>query len=329
MEIFNIISAFGLSSSAGLNAYIPLLVVSLLAKYTDLIKLSSTWDAMTSWWVIGTLIFLLIIEIVADKIPAVNHVNDIVQSFVRPTAGAIVFAASASNITHVNTVLAIIAGLFISGSVHAVKSLAIRPAVTATTGGAANVPVSIAEDVTSTAVSVLSVIVPIIAACLLVIITTIVVIMLIKNKRRKKRLIFWKQILDKSKDKTNLFSNISPSKSSWISTSAGKSGLTYSYIITLKNGSIELCIDKGKNYDELNKKIFNDLLEYRKDIEKEFGDSLEWQRLDNKRASRIRKIYTTANLNDSDNWDKLQSEMIDGMINFDKAIKKYINNIKD
>ena len=320
-------SAFGLSSSAGLNAYIPLLVVSLLAKYTDLIKLSSTWGAMTSWWVIGTLIFLLIIETVADKIPAVNHVNDIVQSFIRPTAGAIVFAASASNITHVNTVLSIIAGLFISGSVHAVKSLAIRPAVSATTGGAANVPVSIAEDVTSGTISILSVIVPVIAACLLVIIIAIVVIVLIKNKKRKKRLIFWKQILEKSKDKTSLFSNISPSKSSWISTSAGKSGLTYSYVITQKNGSIELYIDKGKNYDELNKKIFDDLLTHKEDIEKDFGDILEWQRLDNKRASRIRKIYATVNLNDSENWDKPQSEMIDGMINFDKAIKKYINNI--
>ncbi len=106
MEIFNIISAFGLSASAGLNAYIPLLVVSLLAKYTDLVRLSSPWGAMTSWWVIGTLIFLSVIEIVADKVPAVNHVNDVVQSFVRPTAGAIVFAASASNIIHVNTVIA-------------------------------------------------------------------------------------------------------------------------------------------------------------------------------------------------------------------------------
>ena len=184
MEMFNIISAFGLSASAGLNAYIPLLVVSLLAKYTDLINLSAPWDAMTSWWVIGVLIFLSIIEILADKISAVNHFNDIVQSFVRPTAGAVVFAASASNITYVNPVLAIIAGLFISGSVHAVKSLAIRPAVAITTGGAGNVPVSIAEDVTSATVSVLSVIVPIIAICLLVLIATIVVINLMKRKKK-------------------------------------------------------------------------------------------------------------------------------------------------
>jgi len=184
MDIFNIISAFGLSASAGLNAYIPLLVVSLLAKYTSLITLKSPWDAMTSWWVIGTLIFLSIIEVVADKVPAVNHVNDVIQSFVRPTAGAIVFAASASNLTHVNPVLALIAGLLVSGGVHAVKALAIRPAVTVATGGAANVPVSIAEDITSTAVSILSVIVPVIAACLLVLITTIVVTKLIFSPKK-------------------------------------------------------------------------------------------------------------------------------------------------
>jgi hypothetical protein len=186
MTIFNIISAFGLSASAGLNAYIPLLVVALLARYTDLIKLNTPWDAMTSWWVIGVLIFLSLIEFFADKIPAVNHVNDVVQTFVRPTAGAIVFAASASNLTHVNSVLALIAGLLVAGGVHAVKSLAVRPLVTATTGGAGNVPVSIAEDATSTVVSVLSVLLPVIAACLMVLITTIIVTRLIFRPQKEK-----------------------------------------------------------------------------------------------------------------------------------------------
>ena len=184
MDIFNIFSAFGLSASAGLNAYIPLLVVSLMAKYTDLIHLQEPWDVMTSWWVIGVLIFLSLIEFFADKIPAVNHVNDIVQSFVRPTAGAIVFAATATQIGDVNPVLALIAGLLVSGGVHAVKSLAIRPAVTATTGGAGNIPVSMAEDAASTAVSFLSVIVPVVIACVLVLITTIIVTRMIFKKRR-------------------------------------------------------------------------------------------------------------------------------------------------
>ena len=275
MEVFYIFSAFGLSASAGLNAYIPLLVVSLLAKYTDLIVLGPPWDAMTSWWVIGTLIALSIIEVVADKIPAVNHINDIIQSFIRPTAGAIVFAASVSNIAEVNTVLAIIAGLFVSGSVHAVKSLAIRPAVTATTGGTANIPVSIAEDVTSGTVSILSVIVPIIAVSLVIIVITIVVILVIRNRRNRRRLIFWKQILEKSRDKTDLFSDVSPKKSSCISTYAGKSGLLYKYEITGKDGSIELYVDKRKSFNRVNSEVLDILLENRLGIEKEFGGSLE------------------------------------------------------
>lgn len=185
MDIFNILSAFGLSASAGLNAYIPLLVVSLLAKFTHLVVLKSPWDALTSWWVIGVLIVLSVVEFLADKIPAVNHVNDIIQTFIRPTAGAIVFAASASNLTKVDPALALVAGLLVSGGIHAVKSLVVRPIVTATTGGAGNIPVSVAEDATSTTVSILSILVPVIAACLIVLITTIVVTRLIFKPKKE------------------------------------------------------------------------------------------------------------------------------------------------
>jgi hypothetical protein len=182
--LFNIISAFGLSASAGLNAYIPLLTVALLAKFTPLIRLSPPWDTLTSWWVIGVLILLSVVEFFADKIPAVNHVNDAVQTIVRPAAGAIVFAAGSSNIAKVDPVLALIAGLLVAGGVHAVKSLVVRPAVTATTAGVGNVPVSIAEDATSTLVSVLSIVVPVVIACAIVLITTIIVTRLIFKKRR-------------------------------------------------------------------------------------------------------------------------------------------------
>ena len=165
MDIF---TAFGLSASAGLNAYIPLLVVALLGRFTNLIKLSSPWDTLESWWVIGVLVLLSVVEFFADKVPAVNHVNDIIQTVIRPIAGAIVFAASAQIITDVHPVLAMIMGLFIAGTVHAVKSLAVRPAVTATTGGAANVPVSIAEDVLSTVISIIAAVTPVLIAVILV-----------------------------------------------------------------------------------------------------------------------------------------------------------------
>ena len=72
MDLLGIFSAFGLSASAGLNAYIPLLVVALLARFTSLIKLNSPWDTLTSWWIIGLLVLLSLIEFFADKIRSRN-----------------------------------------------------------------------------------------------------------------------------------------------------------------------------------------------------------------------------------------------------------------
>lgn len=171
MDLFGIFSAFGLSASAGLNAYIPLLVLALLARFTNLVHLSSPWNALTSWWVIGLLVILSLIEFFADKVPAVNHLNDLLQTFVRPTAGAIAFASSAKILTDVHPILSLAVGLLVAGSVHVVKSAAIRPAVTATTAGAGNVPVSILEDVISTLLSILSVVIPVVIACVLVLLT--------------------------------------------------------------------------------------------------------------------------------------------------------------
>jgi len=183
MDIF---SAFGLSASAGLNAYIPLLVVALLGKFTNLITLSSPWDTLESWWVIGVLLVLSLVEFFADKIPAVNHVNDIIQTIIRPIAGAIVFAASAQIITDVHPILAMIMGLFVAGTVHAVKSLAVRPAVTATTGGAGNVPVSIAEDVLSTILSIIAAIMPVLIAVILVLGSALIVWLIWRRINRER-----------------------------------------------------------------------------------------------------------------------------------------------
>jgi hypothetical protein len=164
-----VFTAFGLSASAGLNAYIPLLTIALIARFTNLIELGEPWNALESWWIIGLLLVLSLIEFFADKVPAVNHVNDLIQTFVRPAAGAVVFAASAKAITDIHPVLAMAAGLLVAGSVHAAKSLALRPVVTATTGGAGNVPVSILEDVVSAVTSVLALVVPVVIGIFLVI----------------------------------------------------------------------------------------------------------------------------------------------------------------
>lgn len=185
--LLGILSAFGLSASAGLNAYIPLLLVGVIAHYTDWINLNPPYDLLANPWVLIILGILLIIEMLADKFPAVNHVNDAIQTVVRPAAGAIVFAASANVITNLNPVIAIVCGLLVAGGVHTVKAAAVRPAVTATTGGAGNVPVSIAEDIVATVVSFLSIVLPILGAIMFVLFVILVIWWLRRRALKKKQ----------------------------------------------------------------------------------------------------------------------------------------------
>jgi hypothetical protein len=164
----NIIRSFGLSASAGLNAYLPLLIVALLARFTDLIHLNAPFDALTNGWVMAVLAVLLLIETLVDKIPAVDTVNDVIQTVVRPAAGALLFAASSNVISGVHPVLALICGILVAGTVHAAKAT-VRPVLTATTGGVANPVVSTVEDVVSATVSVLSIVVPLLALVLILV----------------------------------------------------------------------------------------------------------------------------------------------------------------
>ena len=179
--LFSVFTAFGLSSSAGLNAYIPLLVVALLARFTGLITLEPPWDVMTSWWVIGVLTVLLAIEILVDKVPAVDTINDVIQTFVRPVAGAILFAGGSGVIGDTHPVLALVCGLLIAGGVHAAKATA-RPVVTATTGGVLNPVVSTLEDVLALVTAILSIIAPLLGMLILV----LIVVWLVRRLRHRR-----------------------------------------------------------------------------------------------------------------------------------------------
>ena len=90
-ELSHLFSAFGLSSAAGLNAYIPLLTVAIMANRGAL-HLASPFDVLGSGWCIALLIVLLIVELVVDKVPGADHVNDVIHTAIRPAAAAILFA---------------------------------------------------------------------------------------------------------------------------------------------------------------------------------------------------------------------------------------------
>lgn len=179
-----IFTAFGLSASAGLNAYIPLLLVGLIARYTDLMKLNAPWDTLANPWIILMLAILVIIEMLADKVPAVNHVNDLIQTLIRPAAGAVAFAASANVVTDISPVLALACGLLVAGTVHVAKAGALRPAVTVTTAGAGNIPVSIAEDIVSTVLSIVAIVLPILVGTLLIVLAAFIIYWLYRRSNR-------------------------------------------------------------------------------------------------------------------------------------------------
>jgi len=179
-------AAFGLASSAGLNAYIPLLLVALAARFPSgdpLLRLAEPYDVMGSWWAIGLLAVLLFIEMTVDKIPAVDTLNDAIQTFIRPAAGAVLFAANANVVTDIHPLLALGAGLFVAGGVHAAKGT-VRPLVTATTAGTGNWFISLVEDIVAFFMSLLAIVLPILAGIAFL---ALVVFIVVVYRRRKKR----------------------------------------------------------------------------------------------------------------------------------------------
>lgn len=178
--MLGLFAAFGLAAATGLNAYLPLLIVGLLARYTELIALKAPWSTLTHPVVLILLAVLLAIEFTVDKIPAVDTVNDVIQTLFRPAAGAILFAASGNVISEMSPVLAMVCGLLIAGSVHTAKAAA-RPAVTVGTLGTGNPVVSLAED----AVSGTTTVVAILAPALLAALALLIVLWFLRRRQRR------------------------------------------------------------------------------------------------------------------------------------------------
>jgi hypothetical protein len=132
------------------------------------------------------LVVLLVIELLVDKVPAVDSINDAIQTFIRPVAGAILFAASAGTLGEAHPILTMICGLLVAGGVHAAKATA-RPIITGTTGGTLNPVVSTLEDVLSLVVAIMAILVPI----LLLLLLLLIVVWFVRWQRRRRARSSW------------------------------------------------------------------------------------------------------------------------------------------
>jgi hypothetical protein len=168
--MFELLTGAGLAVAAGLNAYIPLLILGLAARFIDAVSLPGGWAWLSNDWVLLAIAVLLALELVADKIPAIDSINDWVQSVVRPASGGIVFGGGAAAQTiAVDDPAALVEsgqwvpiaiGVGIALVVHLAKAL-VRVAANTLTAGAAAPALSTAEDVAAVLLSVLALVLPV------------------------------------------------------------------------------------------------------------------------------------------------------------------------
>jgi hypothetical protein len=182
--VFELLTGLGLALPAGLNAYIPLLAVALADRYTGLIQLEHPYDTLSKPVVMLVIAILLAIEVVADKIPIVDHVNDLIQSAIRPASGAVLLMAATDATKSINPIVAMLAGLIVAGSVHTAKT-SFRPLVTATTGGLGNPVVSAVEDGTAIGLTVIALVAPIVIGFVLALL--LVALVMYARRRRSRR----------------------------------------------------------------------------------------------------------------------------------------------
>lgn len=195
MGVLELLTGLGLSASAGLNAWIPLLVVGLLHRYTTLLQLPDGWQWLGSGWVLALAGALLVVEFVADKVPAADTVNDVLQTVVRPSSGGVVFGAGASSETvsvpspealvSRETWVAVAVGLVVALGMHLAKA-GVRVALDTATFGLAAPVLSTTEDGAALGVSLVAVLVPLLV---LVCLAGMVLAgwLLVRRARRRRR----------------------------------------------------------------------------------------------------------------------------------------------
>ncbi|GAB2817525.1 hypothetical protein GCM10022221_14210 [Actinocorallia aurea] len=192
------LTGLGLAGAAGLNAYIPILVVGVLARYGDAVVLPSQFSWMENGWALTALGVLLAAEIVLDKVPLVDSVNDTVMTFVRPAAGGAVMAASTAaekidasigtgaGLLHEQPWIGWVVGILTALTVHGTKST-IRPIANAGTMGTAAPVLSTTEDVFSLGLSVIAILAPLLGVILVVILLAVTTRLIVRARRRRGR----------------------------------------------------------------------------------------------------------------------------------------------
>jgi hypothetical protein len=147
-----------------------------------------------------------------------------------------------------------------------------------------------------------------------------------KAERHDLRLRFWQGVVALARDQKTRHSNIKPGTANWISARSGVRGLSFNYVIVQEHTAVELYIDRG--HESENKDIFDRLSAHKREIEKTFGGPLSWERLDGKRACRIKYRADTGGYRSPDvEWPAIQSGMVEAMGRLEAALLPVIESL--
>ncbi len=187
-----LLTGSGFAAASGLNAFLPIVVVGAFARFTSLIELPSQLAWLESWPVIIIGLLLLVGEIILDKIPGVDHVNDLIQSLIRPLVGGVLFAATAASTVQATSefwqdhpVIGGITGAVVAAGVHTGKAAA-RPAVNAATGGTGAPLASFAEDAISFGLCLVAIFVPVLVIVVMILMGMALYRIVTSGRRRRK-----------------------------------------------------------------------------------------------------------------------------------------------
>lgn len=175
--MLELLTGLGLSASAGLNAWIPLLAVGLLARFTPVLTLPSGWEWLSNEWVLGIITVLLVVELVADKVPMLDSANDVLQTVIRPSSGGLVFGAgvSAETLTvsdpaamfNDHAWVPIAVGVVVALVVHLIKA-GVRVALNSVSLGLSAPLLSVTEDAASVVMSLVAILLPVLVVVFLI-----------------------------------------------------------------------------------------------------------------------------------------------------------------
>ena len=157
----SVLAAFGLAGAAGLNAWLPLFGAALLNRL-DVVDLAAPFDELSTTTALAVLGTLTVLDLVGDKVPAVDHALHTAGTVIAPLSGAVLFTGQTGVETDIPTLVTVVAGGVVAELVHLARA-AVRAVSTATTGGVGNPVLSGVEDATSVALTAVAFVAPFLA----------------------------------------------------------------------------------------------------------------------------------------------------------------------